>query len=296
MAKWTEDHMPDQSGRRFVVTGGNTGLGYETARALAQRGGDVTIACRSESRATAAVEKLRALQPKGSVGWAPLDLADLNSVAAYPFAPADVLINNAGVMVPPPGMTPSGFETQWGVNVVGHFAFTMRMLPHLAPGGRVVTLSSVAHRAGRIQFNNFRGERRYVAAREYCQSKLGDLMMALELDRRLTSSGSSVRSVASHPGVSRTELTRSHGWMDWGVNFVSQSAAKGALPTLYAATMDVPGGSYWGPRGFREYWGYPAEARMRSKAQDREVAAKLWDHLEKATGLGLPDAVVPAYA
>ncbi len=292
MSGWGLADIPDQSGRTAIVTGGNSGLGAETVRALANAGARVLLACRDRvtgDRIAAAVD--------GEVEVRELDLASLDSVRAFAAAvdePVDLLINNAGVMAPPRGRTADGFETQIGTNHLGHFALTGLLLERVRD--RVVTLSSNAHRLGRIHFDDLQGERRYGPWTAYNQSKLANLLFALELQRRLDAAGSSVRSTAAHPGYADTNLQFAGpamaqnavggGATRFANRFVAQSAAAGALPTLYAATVsDLPGGSYVGPRGLAEFRGAPKVTRPRANARDPEVAARLWAVSERLTGV-----------
>ncbi len=292
---WSADDIPDQSGRVAVVTGANAGLGFQTALALARRGAHVVLACRSAARGAQALDLLAARAPGSSAALMPLDLADLDSVRAFArqfgerHDRLDLLVNNAGVMVPPEGRTAAGFELQFGVNVVGHFALTGRLLGLLTrtPGARVVTLSSLAHRPARLDFGNLRGEKPYAPWREYGQSKLGDLVFALELQRRLAAAGHGLLSLAAHPGLSLTSLQRHGGrLLHVASGLLGQNAAQGALPTLYAATAPglAPGG-YYGPGGLFEVRGYPAPATIAPQARNPETARRLWDVAEQATGV-----------
>lgn len=292
MSNWTADNIPDQFGRTAIVTGANAGLGYETALALAQKGAHVILACRSENRGQAALDKIKSANPSGSVELMLLDLADLESVRSFSASflenhrRLDLLINNAGVMVPPDGKTKLGFETQFGINVIGHFALTGRLLDRLneTDGARIVTLSSIAHRQGKIDFGNLRGEKPYRAMREYCQSKLANLILAIEMHHRLQKAGQSTVSVAAHPGVTHTELQRHSGLWDRFAGFWSNTPPIGALPTLFAATSpDAEPGGYYGSKGFLEMRGYPGPADVKSKARDRDVASSLWTLCEDAT-------------
>lgn len=291
--RWTEASIPDQNGRTAVVTGANTGIGYETARALAARGAHVVLACRSEARGRDAVRRIEAKRPAGSAELMLLDLADLESVRAFAesfleaHASLDLLINNAGVMAPPEAKTEQGFELQFGVNVVGHFALTGLLLDRLTDEARVVTVSSLAHRQGEIDFSNLRGEKDYAPWREYQQSKLGNLIFALDLQRRLDAAGRSPASLAAHPGFTATDLQRHMGTaMGFLAGLVSQNPPQGALPTLFAATApEARPGGYYGPSGFYEMWGPPSEAKVMPKARDRETAERLWAACEEATGV-----------
>ncbi len=292
--KWKFDNIPDQTDRVAIVTGANAGIGFAAAKALAHKGARVVLACRNEAKGNAAVERIRADSPRGTVELMPLDLADLASVRAFAAAFAkshdrlDLLINNAGVMIPPESKTEDGFELQIGVNFLGHFALTGLLLDRLeaTPGARVVTLSSLAHRGGRIDFDSFRGPDNYKAWRAYQQSKLACLMFTLELQRRLESTGSSVQSLAAHPGGTKTDLQRHNGVLSALTALVCMNADQGALPTLYAATDETAsGGDYIGPHGMAETRGYPAPARIANRARDPEVSAQLWAVAEDYTGV-----------
>lgn len=292
--KWTTADIPDQHGRVAIVTGANAGIGYETALALAHKGAHVVLACRSASRGRDALRRIQSEHPAGSAELLLLDLADLDAVRAFARAflarhdRLDLLINNAGVMIPPEGRTAQGFELQFGVNVIGHFALTGLLLDLITatPGARIVTVSSLAHRSGEIDFGNLRGEKPYAPMREYMQSKLGNLVFALELQRRLEAAGHDTRSTAAHPGFTATELQRHSGFWNAVVGLWSNTPAVGALPTLYAATAPeaLPGG-YYGPDGFYEAKGHPAPAKVMPKARNRRTAERLWTVAEEATGI-----------
>lgn len=292
---WTLAQMPDQHGRRVVVTGANSGIGFETALALARAGAEVVLACRSPERGAAAVERIRAAVPEARLELRLLDLGDLDSVRRFaedlPGERLDLLINNAGVMIPPLGRTRQGFEIQLGTNHLGHFALTGLLLPRLTPtpGARVVVVSSAVHHGGSIDLSDPHYERRrYIAFAAYAQSKLANLLFALELQRRLEAAGSGLRVTAAHPGYTATELQRDMtlGWLS---NLLfAMKAPDGALPTLRAATDPEAGpGSYWGPR-WLEVWGPPVAAWINPKARDPAVAAALWSWSEAATGLRYP--------
>ncbi len=292
--KWTVSNMPDQSGRTAIVTGANSGIGFEAARALASKGARVLLACRNPTKGQDAVDRIRREMPEAGVELVSLDLASLESVRACAAAfladndRLDLLINNAGVMVPPESKTEEGLELQIGVNYFGHFALTGLLIDALiaTPGSRVTTLSSLAHRTGKIDFDNFRGEKPYKPWREYCQSKLADLIFALELQRRLESAGADVLSTAAHPGFTATDLQRHNAVFRIGVGLWSNSPAQGALPTLYAATApEADPGGYYGPDGFYEVKGYPAPAKIVRRARDRETAKRLWAEGEEVTGV-----------
>jgi len=286
MSKWTAADVPDQSGRTVIVTGANSGLGAATARALADRGATVVLACRNVEKGEAAAGTMR-----GDVSVRKLDLADLASVRTFAAETSrvDVLVNNAGVMAVPLQRTADGFESQIGTNFLGHFALTLQLLPVIAD--RVVTVSSNAHRWGRINIDDLNWQRRtYRRWLAYGQSKLADLLFTYELQRRLQIAGSPLRSVAAHPGYAATELQASTGSradriMSLGNRLIAQSADRGALPTLYAATMpDVRGGEYWGPDGPAELVGHPTRVGSSRSSRDGRMAARLWACAEELTG------------
>jgi NAD(P)-dependent dehydrogenase (short-subunit alcohol dehydrogenase family) len=287
MVKWTAADAPDLNGRTMIVTGANSGLGECTARLLAERGASVVLACRNVEKGNAAAARM-----SGEVTVRRLDLADLSSVREFAAQTPqlDVLVNNAGVMAIPLARTADGFEMQIGTNFLGHFALTGLLLPHVTD--RVVTLASGAHRWGRIDLADLNWRtRRYKRWAAYGQSKLADLMFAYELDRRLRSAGSALRSVAAHPGYAATEL-QSHTEsmqdrvMAVGNRIIAQSAASGALPSVYAATMpDVVGGAYYGPDGPGELRGYPKRVGSSKASRDEAVAAKLWEQATELTAV-----------
>ncbi|HVT20928.1 MAG TPA: oxidoreductase [Mycobacteriales bacterium] len=302
MARWTAQDIPDQSGRVAVVTGANSGLGYHTALELARHGAKVVVASRSDVRGKEAVARIIAEIPDADLDLRALDLADLAHVrtfadaiqASYPSI--DLLINNAGVMAIPRQVTKDGFEMQFGTNHLGHFALTGLLLPLLlrTPDARVVTVSSTAHKPGRIDFDDLQHERSYRRWRVYSDTKLANLLFAYELQRRLTASGSGLISVAAHPGTSATNLVAVSAQdniikrlvMPAGARLVSQSAAKGALPQLYAATApDVKGGEYFGPNGIAESFGYPKRVDSNPASKDLDAAARLWAISEQLTGV-----------
>jgi len=288
---WTCADIPDQSGRTALITGANSGLGLETARALAQRGARVVLACRSLAKAEAAGQ---ALSGDGDGELIPLELnlADLTSVrqgaqtVAKRWGALDLLINNAGVMAPPRQLSAQGFELQFAVNHLGHFALTQALLPALRPGARVVHVSSGASYFGRIAFNDLQGEQRYDAWAAYAQSKLANMMMALELQRRLDGQGAEVRSIAAHPGLARTNLqltsvaargSRVEALAYRLMDPLFQSAAMGALPQLFAATApDAEPGGFYGPGGLGNLKGYPKACRIAPAALDTAACERLW--------------------
>lgn len=287
--------MPDQSGRTFVVTGANSGLGLHTAKALVAKGAHVVLACRDAAKADAAREEVQGEAATGTSEVRLLDLSDLHSVRAFASdlgdRPVDVLINNAGIMAVPLGRTAQGFESQFGTNVLGHFLLTALLAPRLTD--RVVWLSSAVHRNGEIDLDDLNWERRpYSPWKAYGQSKLADLMLAYEMQRRLTRSGSRLRSMAAHPGYSATNLqSHTRTWQDQvmglfnKVPFIAQPAEMGALPTLFAATVpDLAGGTYVGPDGFMEAQGHPRPVGSSARSHDAQLAAALWTRCEELTG------------
>jgi NAD(P)-dependent dehydrogenase (short-subunit alcohol dehydrogenase family) len=287
MTKWTAADIPDLSGRTYVVTGANSGLGASTARELAAHGATVIMACRNVGKAERVAAAIG-----GDTQVRPLDLSDLASVRTFAESVdgLDVLVNNAGVMALPLGRTKDGFETQFGTNHLGHFALTGLLLPKIRD--RVVTVSSEAHRIGRINLADPNWEhRRYSRWRAYGQSKLANLMFAYELQRRLTAAGLSVISVAAHPGYANTDL-QSHTQsiqdrvMAIGNRHFAQSADMGALPSLYAATApDAVGGAFYGPDGFAEQRGYPHRVSSTRASRDEVVARALWQRSQDLTGV-----------
>ncbi len=296
--------MPSQRGRTAVVTGATSGLGFETALALARAGARVVLTARDAERGKSAAARIRAHAAGADLVVAPLDLADLASVRQFPDAlpdgAVDILINNAGVMAVPFALTADGFESQFGVNHLGHFALTGRLLPRLqaATAARVVTVSSFLHKPGRIVPDDLAhpDAARYSAWGAYHASKLANLLFAYELDRRARAAGSRLLSIGAHPGYSATNLTsvgpqlssdRLSGLvMHLGDLLIAQSAAAGALPQLYAATMpDVRGGDFYGPRGPRELRGSPRRTTSSAASYNVDLAADLWDLSIRLTGV-----------
>lgn len=289
---WTTADIPSQAGRTVVVTGANSGLGLVTARELARAGARVVLAVRDPARG----ERAAATMP-GAVEVRRLDLADLGSVRAFAAGwsgDLDVLVNNAGIMMVPAGLTVDGFERQLGTNHLGHFALTVLLLPHVTD--RVVSVSSSMHKPGRIDLDDLNWQRRpYSPSGAYAQSKLANLLFTLELQRRLTAAGSRVRALAAHPGWAATELQGRTGsrlkdrTMRLGNALVAQSAEQGALPTLAAAVRDLPGGSYLGPRSLGEWRGAPTLVGRTPAASDPDLARRLWVASAGLTGVDLPE-------
>ena len=301
---WTEKDVPDESGRVAIVTGSNTGLGYDTARVLAARGARVVMAVRDTAKGDAAAARIRELSPGAEVTVHALDLGSLASVraAAAELAAAhpriDLLINNAGVMYPPKQTTADGFELQFGTNHLGHFALTGLLLKNLlgVDGSRVVAVASIAHNIrAKIDFADLQWEtRRYDRVASYGQSKLANLMFTYDLQRRLAAAKAKTIAVAAHPGVAATELVRHvPGAGLPGVSWLSgrllNTSELGALPTLRAATDPaVRGGQYYGPDGFRELRGYPKLVTSSAQSHDTAVQERLWSVSEELTGVTYP--------
>ncbi|MQY28853.1 oxidoreductase [Nocardia aurantia] len=299
MSTWTEAHIPDQHGRVAVVTGANTGLGFETARALAEHGATVVLACRNADRARAAAARIEDSVPSVRVDTESLNLASLESVRTAAAAlrdrydRIDLLINNAGV-TGLKGVTEDGFENQFGINHLGHFAFTGLLLDRVtaAPEGRVVTVSSLGHRAGRIEA----ADPAAPGGNTYGKSKLANLLFTYALDRRLA--GTAARSLAAHPGGANTEVARYAPAPVRALNrgltvLLGRTPAMGALPTLRAATdPGAAGGEYYGPAGLLEVRGYPVVVEPAERARDRERQERLWAVSEELTGVRYPDPAV----
>lgn len=306
---WTADDIPALTGRRVVVTGANSGLGLVTAMELARHGAQVTMAVRDTTRGEAAAAGVRAVAPDaGQVEVRRLDLADLASVGSFADSWSqdhpdglDLLVNNAGIMAIPRRLTADGFETQFGTNHLGHFALTALLFPALVavPHARIVTVSSQAHRFGKMDFDDLMGERRYSAWGAYGQSKLANLLFTSELQRRIDIAGIPLKALAAHPGFARTNLQavgprERYGERATAVTSVmnrllAQSAEMGALPQLFAATApELPGGSYIGPDGFLEQRGHPTIVGRSAAAQDTAAARRLWQVSEELTGVVFP--------
>jgi NAD(P)-dependent dehydrogenase (short-subunit alcohol dehydrogenase family) len=300
---WTAKDIPLQTGRRVLITGANSGIGFHAALELARRGAEVIIPARSEDKAIDAIRRIQAEVPQAKLVPAVLDLASQAGVREFasfvdqhfPGPSIDVLINNAGVMaVPKRELTVDGFERQFATNFLGPFALTALIFPHLKsqPGTRIVTLASEVVHRGRIEFDNLQSERKYVPLYgAYSQSKLADLVFALELQRRLEAARSPIASIGAHPGVATTNLQSNMTGLYKLIGplltpLVGQSAAQGALPELFAATSPTakPGG-YYGPDGSNERKGYPAPAKVPDAAKDTSVAQRLWTVAEQLTGV-----------
>jgi NAD(P)-dependent dehydrogenase (short-subunit alcohol dehydrogenase family) len=301
---WTAGNIPDQSGRTFVVTGANSGLGLATTRELVRHGAHVIMAVRDEAKGRRAVADLANAQPGASLEVRRLDLADLDTVRAFAtgIGHVDVLVNNAGVMMPPHTLSAQGHEIQFASNHLGHFALTGLLLDALGGSDpRVVTVSSGLHRQGHIHFDDLTGAVKYSPTAYYAQSKFANVLFALELDRRLRAAGSPVRSLLAHPGYAATNLqtTGPSGVTKQlarlGNLILAQSAEHGALPQLYAATApDARGGEFYGPGGMFELRGHPTVVKPAASAEDPRTAAKLWELSESLTGVRFLPAGVGA--
>jgi len=291
--KWGVNDVTSQDGKRFIVTGSNTGTGFHIAKNLAIKGGEVILACRNESKAHQAMERIRKVRQDSKISFEKLDLASLKSVNEFcnsiqnKYEHIDVLVNKAGVMVPPKSETEDGFELQFGVNHLGHFALTGKLLPILenSQNPRIVCMSSIAHNMGKIDFEDINCKKsKYKKWARYSQSKLANLIFAIELDSRLKEGGFKSRAIASHPGYSATDLQRHTGskFMNY---IIAMSAEQGSLPALFASTEDealtYP---YWGPAGGQEIRGWTGKAKINRKAKDKNTAKRLWEISCELTG------------
>ncbi len=292
---WNINDARDQKGRIAIVTGSNIGLGYDTALALAGKDCRLVLACRNMDKAKAAQRQILVRYPKAHIECQTLDLSSLKSVRSFATTflkshkKLDLLINNAGIMMPPYSLSEDGFESQLAANYLGHFALTGLLLPVLAktPNSRVVSLSSLAHNWGEIRFDDLNFKSGYSKRGAYGQSKLACLMFAYELNRRLQKAGLQTLSVAAHPGVAATNLAQHFPrFLTAFFPLVGQSASSGALPTLYAALGDdIDGGDYCGPRSMRQMRGAPVKVGSTRASKDQEAAKRLWNLSEELTGV-----------
>ena len=313
--QWLNQYLPDLSGKTIIITGANSGIGYEAARLLAYKGAHIVLTSRNIERGKQAASNIRSQIPNASIKVEQLDLAELDSIAAFSkrvlrsYDRIDVLINNAGVMALPYQKTRHGFEMQFGTNHLGHFALTGRLMPRLLknPHARIVTVSSSAHQIGKISFDNLHWDIGYKRWKAYGQSKVANLFFTYELQRKLNTAGSSAIAVAVHPGWAATNLqtaapimensrfkTRLYSWLN---TQFAQSAEMGALPTVYAAAAEkVRGGQYVGPDGFSEAKGFPKITKSNNYSYNKEIAAQLWQVSEKLTGVHFNFSTVRAFS
>ncbi|MCU1477116.1 MAG: hypothetical protein JWQ64_1809 [Subtercola sp.] len=304
-ALWTPARLPLLTGKRIVITGGNAGLGYWAAEFLARRGASVVIAARNEQKATSAIASILSRAPRGDVSWVKLDLASLESVEAaaaeLSSAPIDALVANAGVLgASKRGFTADGFELMFGTNVLGHFALTARLMPTLlaTPGSRVVSLGSIAHEFNEMDLTDVMSDRNYSSFRTYSRSKLGVMLLAFELDRRLRKAGLQTSSLVAQPGfaldglgAARPGITngkRSSTLVRAALRPFAQGKDAGSLPTVRAtADPAAQGGEYWGPDGWRQLKGSPTVVQAKNRSRDIHTASALWNMAETMTGLTL---------
>ena len=292
--KWNSENISDQKGKVVIVTGSSGGLGYETAKVLANKNATVIVAVRNEEKGNVAVDKIKLENQNADVQVMLVDLSNLKSVHQFAenfkskFEKLDLLINNAGVMVPPHTKTKDGFELQFGTNHLGHFALTGLLIDLLkkSPGSRIVNVSSTAHKIGKLNFDDLNWETRpYKKIRSYADSKLANLYFTRELQKRLNKESANVIVASAHPGGSSTGVSR-HSFFFRALSILGQDSKMGALPTLYAAVAaDVQGNDYIGPSGFQEFRGFPKKVESSVLAKNDDAAAKLWDASEKMTGV-----------
>jgi len=292
--KWDSKDILDQKGKVVIVTGASSGLGYETAKVLTSKNATVIVAVRNEQKGNAAIEKIKLENPNADIHLMLLDLANLASVHGFAknfkekYKKLDVLINNAGVMTPPYSKTKDGFELQFGTNHLGHFALTGLLIDLIkaTANSRIVNVSSIAHKIGKLNFEDLNWENRvYKKNRSYGDSKLANLYFTKELQKRLNNQSSEVIVASAHPGGTATDLAR-HSLFYRMLNAIAQTSQMGALPTLYAAVAPgVQSNDYFGPGGFQEFRGYPKKVTPASHAQKDEVAEKLWRISESMTGV-----------
>ena len=295
-ARYRENQVPSQVGKTAFVTGANTGIGFDTARVLAEKGARVLLGCRDEQRALKAMTAIRARAPRASLAWVELDLTSLASIRSaseqvIAEGQLDLLVNNAGVMVPPKTRTQDGFELQFGVNHLGHFALTGHLLPLLKqqPDARIVTVSSLAHRGGKIDFDDLQADRSYSRMKRYQMSKLANILFTLALSERLAQAQFGLKAIACHPGGSNTELGRHLGPLKYlflPLELIMNSSTEGALPTLRAATdPDAVSGDYYGPAGWGEFARSAKRVAIDAAAHNPQHWERLWQVSEALTGV-----------
>ncbi len=295
--KWTAENIPSQNGKVVIVTGSSSGIGYEAARVLANKEAKVIIAVRNLDKGKTAKEKILSQNENAEVEIMKIDLSDLSSVKEFAdefvkkYDKLDILINNAGVMIPPYSKTKDGFELQMGTNHFGHFALTLQLLDLIksTPNSRIVTVSSGAHKFGNINFDDLNWDsRKYKPMRSYGDSKIANLYFTSELAKRLRGNGKNVLVTAAHPGWTATDLQRHSGLFDFMNRFFAMKIEQGTLPTLRAATdLNAQSGDYYGPHAFGEWRGYPVKVEPNKLAKDETIAKKLWDVSEELTGIKL---------
>lgn len=291
--KWTAENIPDQTGKTVIVTGSSSGIGFEAARVLASKNAEVIIAVRNSEKGKKAIGKITQQFPSAKLHLMKLDLADLNSIQLFSeefkskFEKLDLLINNAGVMIPPYSKTKDGFELQFGTNHLGHFALTAQLFNKLSPEARIVNVASAAHKYGNINFEDLKWEnRKYKAWRAYGDSKISNLYFTYKLAEKLNEAKLKIKVVAAHPGWTATDLQRHSSLFEFMNNYFAQNIEMGALPTLRAAIdPDAQNADYFGPDGWQEWKGFPVKVLSNSLSHNKEIADKLWNISENLTGV-----------
>ncbi|MEA3286159.1 MAG: oxidoreductase [Candidatus Marinimicrobia bacterium] len=293
-SKWTTQNIPDQSGRVIIITGANSGIGFEAAKALAEKNAEIILAVRNQEKGETAIAQIQKELPKAKLSVRLLDLANLASVKTFAdqfnadFQQLDLLINNAGIMVPPYGKTVDGFESQFGTNHLGHFALTAQLYTQLrsTPNSRIINVSSNAHKMGKLDFDDLNwGKRRYMAWKAYGDSKIANLYFTYELSRKIQAAGDSIVVTAAHPGLTASNLAKGAVIQFFNTIF-AQDGPMGALPTLMAAVEpSAKSGNYYGPSGMSEWRGYPKLVSSNKLSHDVDIAAKLWTISEELTGV-----------
>ena len=291
---WNESNIPSQQGRVAIITGANSGIGFHTALSLAKKGAHVVLACRNKQKAEQAIKEIRDELPTAKCSFMELDLARLSSVRAFAesalsaLPKIDLLINNAGIMIPPHTITNEGFELQFVTNHLGHFALTGLLLDRIVStqNSRVITVSSLAHNFGFMNFDDLHRERFYFALETYGQSKLANLLFAFELDRKLRAAGHQTKSIAAHPGYTNSQITQHSPLIQFATDHIAQDTHMGALTTLRAATdPEADGGSYWGPSKLFELVGPPVAVNSNRRSKRVDDAARLWAVSQQLSGV-----------